>query len=113
MPVVTPTTGPPLSWFPTVPEKWEIMGPDLRLDAEPPWQVLLVGGAFGVGKTLATRTPARGLGISHILVDDMRMAIQCVTTPEQQPALFYLRIVLGNPILPHPGLRSSRAARYG
>lgn len=55
----------------------------------PPWQVLLVGGASGVGKTVATRVLARRLGISQIYVDDVRMAIQRVTTPEQQPALFY------------------------
>ena len=53
------------------------------------WRVLLVGGASGVGKTVATRVLARRLGVSQLYVDDVRMAIQRVTTPEQQPALFY------------------------
>jgi 2-phosphoglycerate kinase len=42
-----------------------------------------------VGKTVATRVLARRLGISQIFVDDVRMAIQSITTPEQQPKLFY------------------------
>lgn len=65
------------------------MDPDPQLNGELPWQVLLVGGASGVGKTVATSALARRLGISQIFVDDVRMAIQSITTPEQQPELFY------------------------
>jgi len=65
------------------------MEPETKPDAEPTWRVLLVGGASGVGKTVATRVLARRLGLSRVDVDDVRMAIQSVTTPEQQPALFY------------------------
>jgi 2-phosphoglycerate kinase len=65
------------------------MEPDLRNDANSSWRVLLVRGASGVGKTLATQSLAQQLGISHLYVDDIRMAIQYVSRPEQQPALFY------------------------
>jgi 2-phosphoglycerate kinase len=65
------------------------MDPNVSTDVAPHWRVLLVGGASGVGKTVAARVVARRLGISQLYVDDVRMAIQRVTTPEQQPALFY------------------------
>jgi 2-phosphoglycerate kinase len=54
-----------------------------------PWRVLLVGGASGVGKTVLARTLARHYGVSLLLVDDVRLALQQVTTLEQQPALHY------------------------
>jgi hypothetical protein len=54
-----------------------------------PWKVLLVGGASGVGKTVLARTLARHYGVSLLLVDDVRLALQQVTTPEQRPALHY------------------------
>jgi hypothetical protein len=54
-----------------------------------PWRVLLVGGASGVGKTVLARALARHYGVSLLLVDDVRLALQQVTTPEQQPALHY------------------------
>ena len=59
------------------------------MQATPPWRVLLVGGASGVGKTVAARVLARRLGVSQLYVDDIRMAIQRMITPEQHPALFY------------------------
>ena len=55
----------------------------------PPWRVLLVGGASGVGKTVLARTLARHYGVSLLLVDDVRLALQQVTTPEQHAALHY------------------------
>jgi 2-phosphoglycerate kinase len=55
----------------------------------PPWRVLLIGGASGVGKTVLAQALARYYGVSLLLVDDVRLAIQQVTTPEQQPALHY------------------------
>ena len=64
------------------------MEPHETKDSAPSWRVLLVGGASGVGKTVAARVLARRLGVSHLYVDDVRMAIQRMTTPEQQPALF-------------------------
>lgn len=53
------------------------------------WQVLLIGGSSGTGKTTIARQIARSEQISHLLVDDIRMALQATTTPEQQPDLHY------------------------
>jgi hypothetical protein len=55
----------------------------------PPWRVLLIGGASGVGKTILAQALARHYGVSLLLADDVRLALQQVTTPEQQPALHY------------------------
>lgn len=55
----------------------------------PLWQVLLVGGASGAGKTVLAHKLARHYGVSLLLVDDVRLALQQVTTPEQQPTLHY------------------------
>ena len=57
--------------------------------SQPSWRVLLIGGSSGVGKTLVARELARRLGISALLADDLRMAIQQVTTPAEQPGIHY------------------------
>jgi 2-phosphoglycerate kinase len=51
------------------------------------WRVLLIGGSSGVGKTAVAQGLARLFGISALLVDDIRLAIQQVTTPAQIPDL--------------------------
>lgn len=56
---------------------------------QPGWRVLLIGGSSGVGKTLVARELGRRLGISVLLADDLRMAIQQVTTPAEQPGIHY------------------------
>ena len=56
-------------------------------DIRPNWQVLLIGGGSGVGKTVITRALARQLGVFLLSADDVRLALQHTTTPEQQPAL--------------------------
>jgi hypothetical protein len=53
------------------------------------WRVLLIGGASGVGKTVLAHKFARHYGVSLLLVDDVRLALQQVTMLEQQPALHY------------------------
>ena len=55
----------------------------------PPWSVLLVGGSSATGKTTATRALAHHYGVSVLQTDDIRMALQQMTTPEQHPALHY------------------------
>lgn len=56
---------------------------------QPGWRVLLIGGSSGVGKTGIARTIARRLGLSVLLVDDIRMSIQQMTTPAEQPGIHY------------------------
>lgn len=63
--------------------------------APAPWQVLLVGGSSGVGKTAATQQLARHLGVSQLLVDDVRLALQEFTSAEQYPDLHHLELALG------------------
>lgn len=55
----------------------------------PDWTVLLIGGNSGAGKTQAAQAIARQTGISAIQVDDIRLALQRLTTPAQQPALHF------------------------
>jgi 2-phosphoglycerate kinase len=56
---------------------------------QPGWRVLLIGGSAGVGKTRVAQAIARRLDLSVLLVDDIRMAIQQVTTPAEQPGIHY------------------------
>ncbi len=56
-------------------------------DFYPPWRVLLICGSSGSGKTTVGRRLAERFGISLLLADDVRMAIQAVTTAQEQPSL--------------------------
>lgn len=56
-------------------------------ETRPPWQVLLIGGSSGTGKTTLARALARHYGVPWLAVDDLRLAIQHVTTPAQHPVL--------------------------
>ena len=56
-----------------------------------PWQVLLLGGASGTGKTCLGYRLARELGIGITEVDDFQVVLERMTTPEQQPALHFWR----------------------
>jgi hypothetical protein len=51
--------------------------------------VLLIGGHSGAGKSALAAEIARRTGAAHVEVDDLRMAIQQVTTPDQLPALHF------------------------
>lgn len=53
------------------------------------WDVLLIGGAAGTGKTSVSYRVARHFGIGITEVDDFQVLIEAMTTPEQQPALHY------------------------
>jgi 2-phosphoglycerate kinase len=53
------------------------------------WDVLVVGGASGTGKTTACRPLARALDLAVTRVDDLHTTIEAMTTPEQQPTLHY------------------------
>lgn len=54
-----------------------------------PWRVLLIGGNSGAGKTTVAQELSRRSGISLLLVDDVRIAIQSVTTEESHRALHF------------------------
>jgi 2-phosphoglycerate kinase len=51
------------------------------------WRVLLIGGSSAAGKTVVAQELAQRFGVSVLLVDDVRLAIQQVTTPAQLPDL--------------------------
>ena len=46
------------------------------------WQVLLIGGSSGVGKTVVARELAKHLSLSLLLLDDVRLALQEATSSE-------------------------------
>lgn len=56
-----------------------------------PWQVLLIGGASGSGKSTAAESVGRRIGASWLQVDDLRIALQYggLLAPEHHPNLFY------------------------
>jgi 2-phosphoglycerate kinase len=55
------------------------------------WDVLLIGGASGVGKTSVSYRLARHFDVGITELDDLHITIEALTTPEQQPALHYWR----------------------
>ena len=62
-----------------------------RLDVGPPrpWQVLLLGGASGTGKTSISYRLAHYFAVGITEVDDFQVILERMTTPEQQPVLHY------------------------
>jgi 2-phosphoglycerate kinase len=61
------------------------------MKARPPWQVLLFGGASGVGKTSVSYRLAQHYGVGITEVDDFQAILEGMTTPEQYPVLHYWR----------------------
>lgn len=55
------------------------------------WQVLLLGGPSGVGKTSVSYRLAHHFGIGITEIDDFQVMLECMTTPAEQPALHYWR----------------------
>jgi 2-phosphoglycerate kinase len=55
------------------------------------WQVLLIGGASGVGKTQISYRLARHFGGGITEIDDFQVILERLTTPEQQPVLHFFR----------------------
>jgi 2-phosphoglycerate kinase len=53
------------------------------------WEVLLIGGASGVGKTSISYRLAHYFGIGITEVDVFQVILEHMTTPEQQPILHY------------------------
>ena len=53
------------------------------------WEVLLIGGASGTGKTSISYRLARDHGVGITEFDDVVEAVKAMTTPAQQPALHH------------------------
>ena len=51
------------------------------------WDVLLIGGASGTGKSTVANVLARRFGVPFTPVDDIVTALLTLSTPEQQPVL--------------------------
>jgi 2-phosphoglycerate kinase len=56
------------------------------------WEVLLLGGPSGTGKTAVSYRLARHFGIGITEVDDFQVMLERMTTPEQQPVLHWWRM---------------------
>jgi 2-phosphoglycerate kinase len=55
------------------------------------WQVLVFGGASGVGKTMVSYRLAHQFAVGLTEMDDFQNVLERLTTPEQYPALHYFR----------------------
>ena len=56
-----------------------------------PWQVLLLGGPSGTGKTAVSYRLAQHFRVGITEVDDFQVLLERMTTPEQQPVLHFWR----------------------
>ena len=56
------------------------------------WDVLLIGGASGVGKTHLSYPLAHHFGVGLTEIDDFQVILEHMTTPEQQPVIHLFRI---------------------
>ena len=56
------------------------------------WQVLVFGGASGVGKTMVSYRLAQHFAVGLTEMDDFHIVLKRMTTPEQQPALHFFRL---------------------
>ncbi len=61
------------------------------MDKRRSWDVLLLGGASGTGKTRLSYPLAQAYGVGITEVDDFTTLLEAVTTPEQQTVLHYWR----------------------
>ena len=55
------------------------------------WQVFLLGGSSGTGKTSVSYRLAHHFGIGITEIDDFQVILECMTTPTEQPVLHYWR----------------------
>jgi 2-phosphoglycerate kinase len=62
-------------------------------DHHVPWDVLLIGGPSGVGKSTAAKQIARRFAVPWLQVDDLRLALQwsqvCLPDPEDTRKLYF------------------------
>jgi 2-phosphoglycerate kinase len=71
-----------------IPSLWYFQAVSSR---ERDWQVLLIGGPSGVGKTTLAHALGRRLGVNVTQLDDVQVALEAVVSPEQQPLLHFWR----------------------
>jgi hypothetical protein len=71
------------------------------------WDVLLLGGAAGTGKTTIGYRVARLFDVGIVEVDDFQVILERMTTPQQQPALHFWRTH------PDPGSLSAQCQQLG
>ena len=62
------------------------------LTEAPPWRVLLLGGASGVGKTKVSYRLAHHFGVGLTETDDFQVVLERVTTPDQYPVVHMWRL---------------------
>ena len=55
------------------------------------WDILLIGGASGVGKSSVSYRVARHFGVGIVEVDDFQAVLELLTAPEHQPAFHFWR----------------------
>ena len=53
------------------------------------WDILLIGGASGSGKTSISRPLARFYCVDFVRVDDFQVLLETMTTPESLPSIHY------------------------
>lgn len=63
----------------------------MPMPPRPPWTVLLIGGASGVGKTQVSYRLAHYFGVGITEIDDFQVVLERMTTPEQLPVVHLFR----------------------
>ena len=53
------------------------------------WDILMIGGASGSGKTCLSLALARFYGVDLVRVDDFQVLLEALTTPEALPPIHY------------------------
>lgn len=76
------------------------------------WDVLLLGGSSGTGKSTVAPLLARRLGAACAQVDDFRLVMQRITAPQERPALHFFTSNMGIWSLP-PDLLCERLVEVG
>ena len=68
------------------------MQPDSHLIHDPDWTILLIGGNSGAGKTTLAQSLGLRFGVPWLQADDVRLALQHITTPHEHQSLhFFVR----------------------
>lgn len=55
------------------------------------WDILMIGGASGSGKTSISRPLSLHYGVDFVRVDDFQVLLDVMTAPETHPAIHYWR----------------------